>query len=207
MGALFRLSNNAVSPAAGTRVVKSAETAVLLEAGQLLDAAKQRVADMEEAARRAYEEQRVKGYEDGQEDCRAEYAEKMLEVAMQSVEYIEGLEQTIVKVVTEAVERVIGEIDAEERIVRIVRTALNAVRSQQHVVVRVAPADEKAVTEALAPMLGGGPGGSGFLNVIMDPRLAAGSCILESELGVLDASLDTQLKALTRAFNAKVKSA
>lgn len=207
MGALFRLSNNAVSPAAGTRVVKSAETAVLLEAGQLLDAAKQRVADMEEAARRAYEEQRVKGYEDGQEDCRAEYAEKMLEVAMQSVEYIEGLEQTIVKVVTEAVERVIGEIDAEERIVRIVRTALNAVRSQQHVVVRVAPADEKAVTEALAPMLGGGPGGSGFLNVIMDPRLAAGSCILESELGVLDASLDTQLKALSRAFNAKVKSA
>ena len=207
MGALFRLSDNAVSPAAGTRVVKSAEAAVLLEAGQLLDAAKQRVADMEEAARRAYEAQRTQGYEDGQEDCRAEYAEKMLEVAMQSVEYIESLEQTIVKVVTEAVERVIGEIDAEERIVRIVRTALNAVRNQQHVVVRVAPADEKAVTEALAPMLGGGPGGSGFLNVIMDPRLAAGSCILESELGVLDASLDTQLKALTRAFNAKVKSA
>ena len=207
MGALFRLNNNAVSPAAGTRVIKSAEASILLESGQLLDAAKQRVADMEEAARQAYEEQRVKGYEDGQEDCRAEYAEKMLEVAMQSVEYIESLEQTIVKVVTEAVERVIGEIDADERIVRIVRTALNAVRSQQHVVVRVAPADEKAVTEALAPMLGGGPGGSGFLNVIMDPRLAPGSCILESELGVLDASLDTQLKALARAFNAKVKSA
>ena len=207
MGALFRLSNNAVSPAAGTRVVKSAEAAILLEADQLLYAAKQRVADMEEAARQAYEEQRIKGYEDGQEDCRAEYAEKMLEVAMQSVEYIENLEQTIVKVVTEAVERVIGEIDADERIVRIVRTALNAVRTQQHVVVRVAPTDEKAVTGALAPMLGGGPGDAGFLNVIMDPRLAPGSCILESELGVLDASLDTQIKALTRAFNAKVKSA
>lgn len=206
MGALFRLSNNTVSPAAGARVVKAAEAAILLEADELLAAAAQRVAKMEEAARQAYEEQRVKGYEDGQEDCRAEYAEKMLEVAMQSVEYIERLEQTIVKVVTEAVERVIGEIDADERIVRIVRTALNAVRNQQRVVVRVAPADEKAVAEALAPMLAGGPGGSSFLNVIMDPRLPPGSCILESELGVLDASLDTQLKALARAFNAKVKS-
>ena len=55
-------------------------------------------------------------------------------------------------------------------------------------------------------MLAGGPGGSSFLNVIMDPRLSPGSCILESELGVLDASLETQLKALSRAFNAKVKS-
>lgn len=206
MGAMFRLSNNAVSPAAGTRLVKSGEAGILLEAGELLAAAAKRVSEMEEAARQAYEEQRVKGYEDGQETCRAEYAEKMLEVALQSVDYIEGLEKTIVKVVTEAVERVIGELDSNERIVRIVRTALTAVRSQQRVVVRVAPPDEKAVSEALAPMLASGLGSSSFLNVIMDPRLSPGSCILESELGVLDASLATQLGALERAFNAKIKS-
>ncbi len=205
MGALFRLSNNAVSPAAGTRVVKGHETGIALEANELLAVAAKRVAEMEEAALKAYEEQRIRGYEDGQETCRAEYAEKMLEVALQSVDYIEGLEKTIVKVVTEAVERVIGELDADERIVRIVRTALAAVRNQQRVLVRVAPADEKAVTDALAPMLASGPGSSGFLNIAADPRLTPGSCILESELGVLDASLGTQLNALKKAFNARIK--
>ena len=205
MGALFRLNNNALSPAAGTRVLSSAESTLLLEAGELLAAAAKRAREIEEAATLAYEEQRKKGYEDGQEACRSEYAEKVLEVALQSVEYIEGLEQTIVNVVTEAVERVIGELDDNERIVRIVRTALSAVRNQKRVVVRVAPADSKAVTEGLASMIAHSPGASGFLDVITDPRLAAGSCIIESELGVVDASLETQLRALRKAFNAKIK--
>ena len=205
MGTLFRLNNNALSPAAGTRVLSSAESTLLLEAGELLAAAAKRAQEIEEAATLAYEEQRKKGYEDGQEACRSEYAEKVLEVALQSVEYIEGLEQTIVNVVTEAVERVIGELDDNERIVRIVRTALSAVRNQKRVVVRVAPADSKAVTEGLASMIAHSPGASGFLDVITDPRLAAGSCIIESELGVVDASLETQLRALRKAFNAKIK--
>lgn len=207
MGALFRLTNNAVSPVAGTRVISSAEAGPLLEAGDVLAAALERAREIEEDAKRAYEEQKVKGYEDGQETCRAEYAEKVLEVALQSVEYIEGLEQTIVKVVTEAVGRVIGELDDDERIVRIVRTALSAVRSQKRVVARIAPADEKAVTEALASMIAHGPGATGFLDVIADPRLTPGSCILESELGVVDASLETQLRSLQNAFNAKIKGA
>ena len=207
MGALFRLSNNSVSPAAGVRVLTSAESGQLLAADELLAAAAQRAEEMREASVAAYEEQKLKGYEDGQEACREEYAGKVLEVALQSVDYIEGLEQTIVKVVTEAVERVIGEMDDDERIVRIVRNALSAVRNQKRVVVRVAPADEKAVREALAAMLAPGQSGANFLDVIMDPRLSPGSCILESELGVLDASLETQLNALKRAFNAKIKGA
>ena len=204
MGALFRLSNNAVSPVAGTRIISSGDVGLLLKADELLAAAARRAREIEANAELAYEEQRRKGYEDGQEACRSEYAEKVLEVALQSVEYIESLEQTIVNVVTEAVQRVIGEIDANERIVRIVRSALSTVRNQKRVVARVAPVDEKAVTEGLASMISRGQGASGFLDVIADARLPAGSCILESDLGVVDASLDTQLRALQRAFNAKI---
>ncbi|MDR3175535.1 MAG: HrpE/YscL family type III secretion apparatus protein [Desulfovibrio sp.] len=205
MGALFRLINNVARPAAGTRIISAAETGLLLEANDILAAAVRRAREVEENAKLAYEEQRLKGYEDGQEACRGEYAEKVLEVALQSVEYIEGLEQTIVKVVTEAVERVIGELDDNERIVRIVRTALSAVRNQKRVVARVAPADEKAVTDGLAAMISRGHGASGFLDVVADPRLPTGSCILESELGVVDAGLETQMHALEKAFNAKIK--
>lgn len=206
MGALFRLSNNTISPAAGTKIISADDVALLMKANDILAAANQREREMEERAKIAYEEQRSKGYEDGQEACRAEYAEKVMEVTLQAVEYIEGLEHTIVKVVTEAVERVIGELDANERIVRIVRTALSSVRNQKRIVVRVAPADGKAVTDGLASMMSHGPEASGFLDVMVDPRLSAGSCILESDLGVVDASLETQLRALQKAFNAKIKS-
>ena len=45
-----------------------------------------------------------------------------------------------------------------------------------------------------------------FLDVVPDARLERGSCLLESELGVVDASLETQLKALENALRSKIAS-
>ena len=146
------------------------------------------------------------GYRDGVEEGRLEHAEKVMETVLSSVEYIEGIEATLVNVVAVAVRKVIGEIDENERIVRIVRNALVTVRNQQHVTIRVAPADEKAVREGLASMLASVPGGASFLDVVPDARLERGACLLESELGVVDASLETQLKALENALRSKIAS-
>ena len=204
MGSLFRLTGDTVTPSAGTRVLKASEAAVLLEANAVLDAARERVADMERKAGEAYERRREEGYRDGVEEGRLEHAEKVMETVLSSVEYIEGIEATLVNVVAVAVRKVIGEIDENERIVRIVRNALVTGRNQQHVTIRVAPADEKAVREA--SMLASVPGGASFLDVVPDARLERGACLLESELGVVDASLETQLKALENALRSKIAS-
>ena len=156
MGTLFRLGRDAVTPAAGTRVLKASEASLLLEAQTLLDAARERAAEMDREAQAAYERRREEGYRDGQEEGRLEHAEKVLETVLSSVEYIEGIESTLVRVVSEAIRKVIGEVDENERIVRIVRNALTTVRNQQRVLIRVAPADEKPVREALAAMLTAG---------------------------------------------------
>jgi type III secretion protein L len=42
--------------------------------------------------------------------------------------------------------------------------------------------------------------GISFVDVAGDARLRAGGCILESELGIVDASIDVQLDALRRAL-------
>ncbi len=206
MGTLFRLGRDAVTPAAGTRVLKASEASLLLEAQTLLDAARERAAEMDREAQAAYERRREEGYRDGQEEGRLEHAEKVLETVLSSVEYIEGIESTLVRVVSEAIRKVIGEVDENERIVRIVRNALTTVRNQQRVLIRVAPADEKPVREALAAMLTAVPGPTSFVDVVGDARLERGACLLESELGVVDASLETQLKALENAFRAKIAS-
>lgn len=206
MGTLFRLGRDAVTPAAGTRVLKASEAFLLLEAQTLLDAARERAAEMDREAQAAYERRREEGYRDGREEGRLEHAEKVLETVLSSVEYIEGIESTLVRVVSEAIRKVIGEVDENERIVRIVRNALTTVRNQQRVLIRVAPADEKPVREALAAMLTAVPGSTSFVDVVGDARLERGACLLESELGVVDASLETQLKALENAFRAKIAS-
>ncbi|MBQ3170541.1 MAG: HrpE/YscL family type III secretion apparatus protein [Mailhella sp.] len=203
MGTLFRLNTDSLQPAAGTKIVKAAELGQLFEASALLDAARQKAADMERAALEAYEEKKREGYADGLEEGKLEHAEKMMETIISSVEFIEGIESTLVNVVNQSIRKIIGEMEDKERIVAIVRNALSVVRGQQKVTVRVAPADEAAVLEAMAGMTAGG--GNSFMTVIADARLERDSCILESELGVVDASLSTQLKALENAFKSKIQ--
>lgn len=205
MDAMFRLTEGSVRPAAGTKILKAEEYGLLLEADALLAAARKQAGDMEKKAQEAYEQKREEGYRDGMEEGKLEHAEKMMETILSSVEFIEGIEDTLVSVVNQAIRKIIGDMDDKERIVHIVRTALNTVRGQQKVTVRVAPADEAAVSEALAAMTAGSSTGSAFLTIMADARLPRDSCILESELGVVDASLETQLKALENAFHSKIR--
>lgn len=204
MGTLFRLNTDFVTPAAGTRILKAEEYGLLLEANALLAAAREKAAATEKAAEEAYERKKEEGYREGLEQGKLEHAEKMMETILSSVEFIEGIEDTLVSVVNQAIRKIIGEMDDKDRIVRIVRTALNSVRGQQKVTVRVAPADEEIVAQALAAMTAGSSG-SAFLTIVADARLPRDSCILESELGVVDASLETQLKALENAFHSKIR--
>lgn len=205
MGAMFRLSKDTLVPGAGQRVLKAADAAVLMEATALIEAARARADAIEQEAQRAYEQRREEGYQDGREEGRFEHAEKLMETVLSSVEFIEGIEATLVNVVNQAVRKVIGDLDSDERIVRIVRSALVTVRNQQRVTVRLAPADEPAVRTALASMLQSRPDSASFLDIMPDARMERGSCLLESELGVVDASLETQLRVLENAFRAKIQ--
>lgn len=205
MGAVFRMTGDVVTPGSGTRVLHAGEYSRLVEARDLLAAARERADAILAEAERAYEARKREGYEDGVLEGRMEQAEKMMETAMQAVEYIENIEETLVKVVGSALRKIIGELDDRERIVRVVRTALVSVRSQQKVLIRVSPDDETAVREALAAMMSSAPGGVTFLDLSADPRMKRGDCILESELGVVDAGLETQLKAIENALTGKIK--
>lgn len=206
MGAMFRLNKDALIPGAGQRVLKAADAALLMEANALIEAARARADVIALEAQQAYEQRRQEGYQDGREEGRLEHAEKLMETVLSSVEFIEGIESTLVNVVNQAVRKVIGDLDNDERIVRIVRNALVMVRNQQRVTVRLAPADEPAVRTALAAMLQNRPEAASFLEIMPDVRMERGSCLLESELGVVDASLETQLRALENAFRAKIQS-
>jgi len=198
MGAVFRLTGNSVMPAPGVRVLRAADYARLLEANDVLAAARERAAAMAAEAEKAYEERKQAGYEDGLMEGRMEQAEKMMETAMQAVEYIEGVEAKLVGVVTSAVRKIIGELDDRECTVRVVR-------SQQRVLIRVSPDDKDAVRASLAAMISSAPNGATFLDVTADPRMKSGDCILECELGVVDASLETQLKAIEHALLGKIR--
>jgi type III secretion protein L len=150
-------------------------------------------------ARSAYEAERRRGYAEGTEAARLEQAGRMAETVGRTVSYFSEVEDTVVDLVLEAIERTVMACDARERIAAVVRNLLEAVRKQKHLSMRVNPANVAAVREQLAQLLAEFPAIES-VEVIGDERQAADACTVESEIGTVEASTSGQLAALRETF-------
>ncbi len=203
---MFRLNSNKIRLAPETKIIKAKDYGLYLEASDIITKAEEKAKEIEEEAKKVYESQKKAGYEDGILEGRMEYGEKMLDTAMAAINYLENLEEALVKTVNSAVRKIITDIDKDELIVKIIRSALLHMHSQQKVLLKISAEDEDAVRNSLDLMLKTAPGSLSYIDIVVDPRMNRGDCILESELGLLDASLDTQLRILENALLKKVKN-
>ena len=142
---------------------------------------------------------KAEGYDTGLEMGKAEIAERMVEYMGRSAAYFSKVEGVLIDVVMRAARRVIGEFDQKEVVERVVKRALEATRNEGHVTVRVAPALADDLKSRIGNILGEFPRVE-FLEVVADSRVPEGGCILETELGFVDASLETQFKAIEKAL-------
>ncbi|MDR2934626.1 MAG: HrpE/YscL family type III secretion apparatus protein [Candidatus Adiutrix sp.] len=204
MATLFQLLNGRPRPKPGQLLVKAEEAGLFFEAGRLAEAVRREAQEAARAAEETYRRRYEEGYQAGREAGQMEYADKIMEAVLSSVEYLETLEVELVRLVGEVTRKLIGELDDRERIVRLVRQALASVRGQKRVLIRVAARDEAAVRADLAGLLSRTESGD-FLDVRADPDLAPGSCFLETDLGVVEASLETQLKNLEKALLRRIR--
>ncbi|MCG8566391.1 MAG: HrpE/YscL family type III secretion apparatus protein [Desulfobacterales bacterium] len=197
------MKKQSLTPPAGQRILKQADYGRLIEADAILEEARKTASETLAQAMEIYEARKKQGYEDGLEEGRMQHAEKIMDTAMEAINYFESMEKSIAGLVTQCLEKVLGEMDQEELILRIVKNGLAVARNEKKVVVRVCDTDLKRVNDAVSTMLQTYPGIS-VLDISADARLTPGACIIESELGVVDASLDTQLTAIKRAIARRI---
>jgi flagellar biosynthesis/type III secretory pathway protein FliH len=95
---------------------------------------------------------------------------------------------------------VVGELaQSDAALGRIVAQALQSARLGRAVVVRIHPDDAQGLQERF-PVLLAAAGRSEGLVLRPDPSLTRGGCVVDSELGTIDARLETQLGAIERAL-------
>jgi type III secretion protein L len=203
MAALFLLDGANVLLAPGGKLLKAPEASAFLGALELAGELRARAEERARAADEAAKARQEAGYLEGLAAGRDEYAMKIMDTVMASVEYLERLEGDLAGIVEEAVRKIIGEMPPGDVAVGLVKKALTTMRDDRRVLVRTSPADEPFVREAL---LGPAAGGSAFLDVRADGRLERGQCVLESELGVVEASLESQLRNLSEALKSRVRT-
>ena len=186
-----------LDPAA--RVLRAADLAVLVQAQEVLDNAHAQAQAIVAGAQEAFEAERRRGYEDGKQEALLDQAEKMIETVSRTIDYFAGVENEMVDLVMAAVRKVMDGFDDREKVMAVVRNALAVVRNQKQMTMRLHPGDVDTVRERINDILAAYPG-VGYLDLVGDARLARGACILESEIGMVEASLEGQLEALRGAF-------
>lgn len=187
-----------------TKVVKAEDYSAYLKAQEIIDLANQKAAGIEEDARKAFEEEKKRGYEEGMEEGSQKMSELMIESIAKSVQNFEDFENDVIQVVDDAIRKILGELDDKELIGRIVRNALGMVRDQKRVTVIVNPSELDTVRPQLSDLLAQYPS-INVIDITSDPRVKAGGCKLETEMGVVDASLDTQLDAIKKSLTKVIK--
>lgn len=203
----FLLSRDPLTPqrtlaariAPGTRVLTAAQLASWTEAEGLVAAARAQAEAIVAGAQAAYQRECERGYADGLAEAQMAQAEKMIETVGRTVDYFAQVEADMVALVMGAVRKIIDDYSDAERVLIVVKNALSVVRNQKQMTLRLHPQQVEVVRARVNELLSAYPG-VGYLDIVADGRLGPQACILESEIGLVEASIEGQIAALQTAF-------
>ena len=171
------------------RVVKAADVATVRSAAEIVAAAEAQAAQI-----------RKKGYDKGIADGKTEIAMQKLDLVDSSVAFMENVEEKMSDIVMKALKSCVAEIGDREMVIQIVRKTMAAViRTQRQVTLKVAPELVETVRSRVSELTATFPTIETF-DVVEDPRLKGSACLLETEAGVADASVESQLAAIERSL-------
>jgi len=171
-----------------TRVIKAGGERVI--PAQVVDA-RTRAADIVAGAEATLAAARREGFEAGRQEGLATVTELLVRARAQAWQRAASADAELRQLAVRIAEKILGRELAQspEAVVDVVRTALAAAATRKHIVVRVHPDDVAAVRAARAE-----------LTVHADPGVARGGCLVDTEVGTIDARLDVQLAAIERAL-------
>lgn len=133
--------------------------------------------------------------------ARAELAAELLALAEARDRMLAAESAQLAQLGLALARRIVGEELAlrPERVRDLCAELLARVRRARQVSLRVHP-DDRALLETQLAALRASAELAGALHIESDPALARGDCVVVSDVGVLDARIDTRLEALGRAL-------
>ncbi|MDR1457770.1 MAG: HrpE/YscL family type III secretion apparatus protein [Puniceicoccales bacterium] len=174
------------------------------KSNQIIRDAETKANEIIEQAKQTKKQEEERGYAEGFENGKQQISNEMMSFVSKSASSFSRLEGDVVEVVKSALRKIIGKIDKTELIVSVVRNSLQKIKTQKQATLKVAPGEAQVLRDKVQDLTKDTPVLE-FLDICADTHLQPGSCILETELGVIDASIPVQLTAIENALS-KAKS-
>ena len=159
-----------------------------------LEAAKREAKRIRTEAVTAFEEERSRGFEEGRREGAEAAARVLAETKAQADRYLAEADSQLVDLAMAIVQRVLGDFDVRQLILKAVHHALTRRRQDQPIVVYASP----EIVDQLRLQISESFDDSirHLVTVESDPKLDVGNCRMASEIGFVELGVDAQLKAL-----------
>lgn len=180
----------------GQKILKANDYEQLVEYGQFTQILEDRLKQREQAMSVELEHAVKRSETQGLERANQQATIKMVEFTHAMQRYIQALEPQLVELVSIAVRKVIQGFDDEERVRQAVLSGLEVVRGGNKLIVRVNPQLQPMVSEYLESV----PHRFSGIEVVGDTQLSTDDCIVESDIGVVNSGLKSQLAAVDYAL-------
>jgi type III secretion protein L len=164
---------------------------------QAQEKAKQIVEEAEHQRDRIFEDARRAGNAEGF----AAWNQSLADMTKRADDLARNWEDTMLELSVHIARKIIGEELKlhPDTIVGIVREVIKGTRTGRHLAIQVNEEDAeyvRAKSDLLRQFLGGGA----EIEIVTSSRVEPGGCVIESELGIIDARLETQLQCLEDAL-------
>jgi len=169
------------------------------KARELLQKAQIEAEEILRKAKEKSEELRQSGYDTGYQEGLAQTTEQLVKARMEHEQFLKNANRELVDLAFKIAEKIIGkQIEIEpQTIISIVKQAMQNVRGSKQLTIRVHPNDAKILREndeELQEALGR----QRMIDILEDKKVQPGGCIIESEIGTVEAQLQTQLERLKK---------
>ncbi len=191
--------NNPGTISGKRHVLKGDVVEALGSADQIIQDARQKAEDIVTAAREESETIRSQARDEGYQAGLEELNQTILDFKRRYREILANAESDLLKLSLKITERIIGravELD-HNLLLDIIHQALESLKYQKEIRIRVNPSHMeflKANKLQLYTMLGE----SKEIDLVGDPLINGNGCIIDTEIGTIDARLETQLKVIEK---------
>ncbi len=186
-------------PDAEDKVIKAQEFWSYRKARQAVHEANAKSKQIIEDSVAAFEDEKRRGYKEGLEAARLEQTGNMIEIISQTVNYFAKVEAQMVDLVMDGMQKIVNGFDDNEKVVKVVRSSLALVRNQKQITVKVHPSQISNLNDSLKTLFEAYPGIE-HIEVLGDSTLTLDACVIESDIGQVEASMSGQLQALQSTF-------
>lgn len=170
------------------------------EARDVVVLAQEKAKQIIEEAERRRDAIREQATEEGRTRGLAEWNHILAAASQRADQLTRSWEETMLRLAVRVAEKIIGEQLRlrPETIVEIVRQVLKGARPGKHLTIQVNPAELQQVRDHIDGLQA--PGATSEIEIVASASVLPGGCVIESELGIIDARLETQLKCLEDAL-------